>query len=251
MYTAAGQLGREQLVQHFSPLVKRIAHHLMARLPANVLLDDLVQNGMIGLLDAIGRYEEGFGAQFETYASQRIRGAMLDGLRENDWLPRNLRREMRRVESALQQLEQQNGRAPSESELAANLGMSLQDYQKLLLDARGHQLVYLEDFSTEDGDSFLDRHVGLSDSDPSQILEDKDMRREMVAAIAGLPEREQMVMALYYEEELNLREIGEVMGVTESRVCQLHSQAIARIRSRVLGELPAAIKGRRKVKSGG
>lgn len=251
MYTAAGQLNREQLVQQYSPLVKRIAHHLMARLPANVLLDDLVQNGMIGLLDAMGRYEEGFGAQFETYASQRIRGAMLDGLRENDWLPRNLRREMRRVESALQQLEQQNGRAPSEGELAENLGMSLQEYQKLLLEARGHQVVYLEDFSSEDGESFLDRHVGICDSDPSRLLEDKDMRREMVAAISALPEREQMVMALYYEEELNLREIGEVMGVTESRVCQLHSQAISRIRSRVFGEVPAASKGRRKVKDSG
>ena len=251
MYTAAGQLDREQLVQRYSPLVKRIAHHLMVRLPANVLLDDLVQNGMIGLLDALGRYEEGFGAQFETYASQRIRGAMLDGLRENDWLPRNLRREMRRVEAALQQLEQQNGRSPSEGELAANLGMSLQDYQKLLLDARGHQVVYLEDFTSDDGESFLDRHVGVNDEDPSRLLEDKDLRREMVAAIAALPEREQMVMALYYEQELNLREIGEVMGVTESRVCQLHSQAISRIRSRISGEVAKPCKARRKAKDSG
>ncbi len=246
MYTAAGQLEREQLVQRYFPLVKRIAHHLMARLPANVQFEDLVQNGMIGLLDAIGRYEEGFGAQFETYASQRIRGAMLDGLRENDWLPRHLRREMRRVEVAVQQLEQQQGRAPTEGELAASLGMSLPEYQKLLLEAQGHQMLYLEDFASEDGESFLDRHAGLSDMDPGLLVEDKDMRREMVAAIAALPEREQLVMALYYEEELNLREIGQILGVTESRVCQLHSQAISRIRSRVFGEAATKARGRRK-----
>lgn len=251
MYTATGQLDREQLVQHYSPLVKRIAHHLMARLPANVQLEDLVQNGMIGLLDALGRYEEGFGAQFETYASQRIRGAMLDGLRENDWLPRNLRREMRRLEAAIQQLEQQNSRAPSEGELAASLGMPLGEYQKLLQEAKGHQLVYLEDFASEEGEAFLDRHLGTSEDDPSRLLEDKDLRREMVEAIGALPEREQLLMALYYEEELNLREIGEVMGVTESRVCQLHSQAIARIRSRIFGEETAKPRVRRKAKDSG
>ena len=118
MYTAAGQPDREQLVQRFVPLVKRIAYHLMARLPPSVQFDDLVQNGMLGLLDAMGRYEEGFGAQFETYATQRVRGAMLDGLRENDWLPRNLRREFRRIEAAMNQLEHVHGRAPSERELA-------------------------------------------------------------------------------------------------------------------------------------
>lgn len=245
MYTAAGQLEREQLVQRYFPLVKRIAHHLMARLPANVQFEDLVQNGMIGLLDAIGRYEEGFGAQFETYASQRIRGAMLDGLRENDWLPRHLRREMRRVEVAVQQLEQRQGRAPTEGELAASLGMSLPEYQKLLLEAQGHQMLYLEDFAGEDDESFLDRHAGLSDMDPGRLLEDKDMREAMVAAIAALPEREQLVMALYYEEELNLREIGEVLGVTESRVCQLHSQAISRIRSRLFGDTGGKARSRR------
>jgi RNA polymerase sigma factor for flagellar operon FliA len=235
MYTAAGQLDREQLVQLYLPLVKRIAHYLMARLPANVLLEDLVQNGVIGLLDAMARYEKGLGAQFETYASQRIRGAMLDGLRENDWLPRQLRREMRRVEATLQQLEQQNGRMPSEGELAASLDMSLSEYQRLLQEARGHQLLYLEDFASEDGGDFLERHLGRSEEDPSVLLENKDLRQNLARAISALPEREQLLMALYYDEELNLREIGEIMGVTESRVCQLHSQAIARIRSRLFG----------------
>ncbi len=140
MYNAAGQINKDQLVQRFAPLVKRIAYHLMARLPSSVQVDDLVQNGMMGLLDAISRFEAGMGAQFETYAAQRVRGAMLDGLRENDWLPRSLRRDFRRIEVAIAQLEQHYGRAPSEQELADSLDMSLADYQKMLQDARGHQL---------------------------------------------------------------------------------------------------------------
>jgi len=250
MYTAAGQPDREQLVQRFVPLVKRIAYHLMARLPASIQFDDLVQNGMIGLLDALDRFQEGFGAQFETYATQRVRGAMLDGLRENDWLPRNLRRELRRIESAINQLEHEYGRAPSERELADNLGMTLADYQRTMQDARGHQLVYFEDFSGDGDEDFLERHFTDNDADPSNILEDRDIKATLVAAIGNLPEREKMMMALYYEQELNLREIGEVMGVTESRVCQLHSQAIARLRSQILGELPAAKKRRKEKPSG-
>lgn len=233
MYTASGTLERDQLVAQYAPLVKRIAYHLMAKLPASVQVDDIVQNGMLGLLDAINRYEDGLGAQFETYAVQRIRGAMLDGLRENDWLPRSLRRDMRRIEAAIHTLEQRNGRAPTESELADALGMSLSDYQKMLQEARGHQLVYFEDFREEQGEDYLDRHFGDSDSDPIEKLLDKDMRDVLVRAIEDLPEREKTVMGLYYEQELNLREIGEVLGVSESRVCQLHSQAVARLRSRL------------------
>lgn len=246
MYTAAGQLEKEQLVQHFAPLVKRIAYHLMSRLPSSVMVDDLVQNGMIGLLDAIDRFEAGFGAQFETYATQRIRGAMLDGLRENDWLPRSLRREMRRIEAAVHQLEQQSGRPPTEMELAASLGMTLADYQKMLQDARGHQLIYFEDLSGDGDEDFLERHFTDDNADPSRMLEDQDMRRHLVQAIEALPEREKLMMALYYEQELNLREIGDVMGVTESRVCQLHSQAIARLRARMLhgDAAPAKKRGR-------
>ncbi|MDP3439155.1 MAG: RNA polymerase sigma factor FliA [Azonexus sp.] len=246
MYTAAGQPDREQLVQRFVPLVKRIAYHLMARLPANVQFDDLVQNGMLGLLDAMDRFEDGFGAQFETYATQRIRGAMLDGLRENDWLPRNLRRELRRIEGAINALEHTHGRAPSERELAETLGMSLAEYQKTLQDARGHQLVYFDDFAGEGDEDFLERHFTDNDADPSNILEDKNVKASLVKAIDRLPEREKLMMALYYEQELNLREIGEVMGVTESRICQLHTQAIARLRSQFAGEVPAAKKRRKE-----
>lgn len=235
MYTATGKLEKDQLVERFVPLVKRIAQHLLARLPASVQLEDLVQNGMIGLLEAIGRYETGHGAQFETYATQRIRGAMLDSLRDADWLPRSVRREFRRVESMIHQLEQQFGRPPSERELADGLGMSLVDYQKLLQDARGHQVLYFEDFVDEDDEDFLSRHFTDDEADPAKMLAEQSVRTCLVTAIEALPEREKMVMALYYEQDLNLREIGEVLGVTESRVCQLHSQAIARLRVQVLG----------------
>ena len=248
MYNAAGQINKDQLVQRFAPLVKRIAYHLMARLPSSVQVDDLVQNGMMGLLDAINRFEAGMGAQFETYAAQRVRGAMLDGLRENDWLPRNLRRDFRRIEVAISQLEQQFGRTPSENELAAALGMNLADYQKMLQDARGHQLISFEDM-TEDGDEdFLERHFTDDSNEPSKVLEDESLRRMLVQGIESLPEREKLMMALYYEQDLNLREIGEVMGVTESRVCQLHTQAVARLRARIFGE--AGLK-RKKAKRNG
>ena len=234
MYTASGTLDRDQLAKHYAPLVKRIAYHLRAKLPASVQVEDIIQNGMLGLLDAMSRYEEGLGAQFETYAVQRIRGAMLDGLRENDWLPRSLRRDMRRIETAIHTLEQQKGRQPTEGELAESLGMPLGEYQKMLQEARGYQLVYFEEFTDGDDDDYLDRHsVGTEELDPLARLLDKNMRDVLVRAIGDLPDREKTVMGLYYEEDLNLREIGEVLGVSESRVCQLHSQAIARLRSRI------------------
>ena len=251
MYTAQGAPDKEQLVRQYSSLVKRLAFQLMAKLPASVQAEDLIQNGMIGLLDAIGRYEEGLGAQFETYAVQRIRGAMLDGLRENDWVPRGVRREMRRVEQAIHQLEHRHGRPPSESELAASLDTPLADYQKLPHEARGHQLIYLEDLSGDQEDDFLDRNVASPALDPLALLEDQDMKTALVRGIEALPEREKTVMALYYDDDLNLKEIGEILGVTESRVCQLHSQAIARLRAatQVGAAAPVAKRRGRKPKA--
>jgi RNA polymerase sigma factor for flagellar operon FliA len=249
MYTASGTLDRDQLVVQYAPMVKRIAYHLMARLPSSVQVEDIIQNGMLGLLDAINRYEEGLGAQFETYAVQRVRGAMLDGLRENDWLPRSLRRDMRRIEAAVSMLEQRFGRQPSESELADSLGMSLAEYQKMLQEARGHQLVYFEDFGDGDEEDFLERNFAGSEADPLEQLLNKDMREVLVRAIEDLPDREKTVMGLYYEQDLNLREIGEILGVTESRVCQLHSQAVVRLRSRIF-EGKICLPRRRQAASG-
>jgi RNA polymerase sigma factor for flagellar operon FliA len=233
MYVATTEQEVEVRVRELAPLVKRIAHHMMAALPPSVEIDDVIQSGMMGLLDAARRYQESEGAQFETYAVQRIRGAMLDGLRQCDWLPRGVRRSLRGVEKMISRLEQQNGRAPSEAELAKALDMPLADYQRLLQDARGYQIVSYEDFSADDDDSFLDRYAIDHDADPLHVLEDRGLREALVEGIDELPEREKLVMGLYYEQELNLREIGEVLGVSESRVCQIHTQAIARLRVRL------------------
>ena len=187
MYTASGTLDRDQLAKHYAPLVKRIAYHLMAKLPASVQVEDIIQNGMLGLLDAMNRYEEGLGAQFETYAVQRIRGAMLDGLRENDWLPRSLRRDMRRIETAIHTLEQQKGRQPTEGELAESLGMPLPEYQKMLQEARGYQLVYFEDFTDGDDDDYLDRHVIDNEANPLAMLQDAARAVRLVRPGGRLP----------------------------------------------------------------
>lgn len=234
MYQANGKLqSNEQYVAQYAPLVKRIAHHLAAKLPPSVQVDDLIQAGLIGLLDAVSHYDATQGAQFETYASQRIRGAMLDELRDADWAPRSARKSMRTIEAAVSKLEQQLGRSPGEQELARELQLPLEEYQQMLLDARGHQLVHYEDYRSEGEDDFFERHAADERPDPLGYIEDGAFRGALVEAIKLLPEREQLMMSLYYEEELNLKEIGAVLGVTESRVSQLHSQAVARLRSRL------------------
>jgi RNA polymerase sigma factor for flagellar operon FliA len=231
MYTVKGKADKNHLLTEHMPLVKRLAHQMRAKLPASVEVDDLVQAGMIGLLDAINRYEENHGAQFETYAVLRIRGAMLDELRSNDWMPRSTRQNMRKVEQAMAALQQQLGRPPSESEIAKSLKLPLAEYQEMLGDSGGHQLVYYEDFHDEDGnDSWLDRYA-VDDDDPLRALLETDFRQAVIDAIDNLPPREKILMGLYYEEELNLKEIGAVMGVSESRVSQLHSQAVGRLRT--------------------
>jgi RNA polymerase sigma factor for flagellar operon FliA len=195
-------------------------------------VDDLIQAGMIGLLDAVNRYEENHGAQFETYAVQRIRGAMLDELRNSDWLPRSVRQNMRKIEDAMNAMQQRLGRPPTESEVAKQLKMSLADYQELLSESGGHQLVYYEDFhDRDDGEHFLDRFTTDQTADPLQALMNTGFRQAVINAITALPEREKILMGLYYEQEMNLKEIGAVMNVSESRVCQLHSQAVARLRA--------------------
>jgi RNA polymerase sigma factor for flagellar operon FliA len=234
MYTAKGRLDANAMLKQYSPLVRRLAHQMIAKLPANVEIDDLIQVGMIGLSDALTRFDSAQGVQFETFATQRIRGAMLDELRGSDWMSRGDRRHQRSIEAAVHKLEQKFGRAPSESEIAKEMGLTLTDYQELLGKVRGTQLVHLEDMSGDDGDDdYLDRHVIDESANPLSLLNDHRMRAALVEAIKNLPEREQYVMSMYYEHDMNLKEIAAVLKVTESRVCQLHSQSIARLRSRL------------------
>jgi RNA polymerase sigma factor for flagellar operon FliA len=235
MYTAKGHLDRNAMIKQYQPLVRRLAHHMMAKLPANVQVDDLIQVGLLGLSEALTRYEAAQGVQFETFATQRIRGAMLDELRENDWMSRGSRKSQKEIEQAMRRLEHTLGRTPIESEIAAELKMSLGEYQTLLGKVRGTQLVYIEDMTrgNDDDDSFLDRHVANEEADPLSMLRDQRIRQALVQAIKNLPEREQFIMSMYYEKDMNLKEIAAVLEVTESRVCQLHSQSIARLRAKM------------------
>jgi len=239
MYTAKGTLdarpGTGPGIETYLPMVRRAAAKLVGRLPANVEMDDLIQAGMMGLMDAMQRYEDGHGAQFETFAMQRVRGAMLDELRGTDWVPRSVRKSQRDIAGAVHALEHKLHRAPSDTEIAAHLGVPLADYHEMLTDVRSAQLIYTDDYETPEGEAtYLDKHLPVDErSDPAAHLADRRFREALVAAIGDLPEREQYVMSMYYEHDMNLKEIAAVLGVTESRVCQLHSQSVARLRSRL------------------
>jgi RNA polymerase sigma factor for flagellar operon FliA len=235
MYTAKGTLDPQVNIENYLPMVRRAAARMIGRLPANVEMDDLVQAGVMGLMDAMQRYETGHGAQFETFAMQRVRGAMLDELRGTDWVPRSVRKNQRDISGAVHALENKLQRAPTDAEIAGHMALPLQDYHDMLSDVRGAQLVYADDYEAADGDThYLDRHLKPDDaSDPAAQLSDRRFREALVAAIENLPEREQYVMSMYYEHDMNLKEIAAVLGVTESRVCQLHSQSVARLRSKL------------------
>ena len=227
MYTAQGKIRQRDLLEEHLPLVRRQALSLQVRLPASVELDDLIQAGMIGLLDALNRYDACHGASFTTFASQRIRGAMLDELRSRDWVPRSVRRNTRALDEAIRRLEQHLGRPAEEREIAAALGVDLAEYHHLLMDANGSQLVALDDLPEDEGESLC----GEPHATPLAELLEGRRRADLVRAIEHLPEREKLLLGLYYQEDLNLKEIGAVLGVSESRVCQLHSQAVARLRA--------------------
>ena len=229
----AKSLNQGDFVKQYAPLVKRIAYHLMVRLPASVEVDDLIQVGLIGLMDAINRFDGSQGAQFESYATQRIRGSMLDDLRDADWLPRHIRQKSRQIEATISKLEQRLGRSPNEGEISREMGLPLDGYQSMLGDVKGNQLLYYEDFTDEDSSDFLERYLVNNMSDPLSLLHDEGFRQALIDAIEDLPEREKNLMGMYYEQDMNLKEIGAVMGVSESRVCQLHSQAVARLRAKM------------------
>ncbi|WP_414673655.1 MULTISPECIES: RNA polymerase sigma factor FliA [unclassified Methylophaga] len=232
MYSSqVSELSQHQLIEQHGGLVKRIAYHLVARLPHTVDVNDLIQAGMIGLLDASNQYKASQGASFETYAGIRIRGAMLDEIRRNDWAPRSVHRKAREIAEVMHQLEQQLGRAPLEQEVADALQMTLEQYHQQLQDASGHQVFSLDDMTDNqltDGESF-----GSDDIGPAEITENNNFEQALTEAIGALPERERLLMSLYYNEELNLKEIGEVLGVSESRVSQIHTQTVVRLRSKL------------------
>ena len=235
MYTAKGTLSPQTGIETYLPMVRRAAAKMIGRLPANVEMDDLIQAGVMGLMEAMQRYEHGHGAQFETFAMQRVRGAMLDELRGTDWVPRSVRKCQRDIAQAVRALEHRLQRAPLDTEIAAHLEVSLADYHEMLVDVRSAQLVYTDDYEVDEGGGhFIDRHTTPDErTDPAARLADRRFREALVAAIGDLPEREQYVMSMYYEHDMNLKEIAAVLGVTESRVCQLHSQSVARLRARM------------------
>jgi len=220
------------LVNQHAPLVKRIAHHLLMRMPSSVQLDDLIQSGMIGLLEAARKYDVSKGASFETYAGIRIRGAMLDEIRRGDWAPRSVHRKSRQVAEAVKTVESRTGTDAKDHEVAEELGMELETYYTILQDASGSRLFSFDDLTEGGDDSALESASGEI-SGPSDELQADMFRNQLAGAIDTLPEREKLVLALYYDEELNLKEIGEILGVSESRVSQIHSQAALRLRARL------------------
>jgi RNA polymerase sigma factor for flagellar operon FliA len=238
----------DAMVMRHAELVKRIAYHLAGRLPASVEVADLIQAGMLGLLEAASNYTADRGASFETYAGIRIRGAMLDALRKLDWAPRSVHRKARAAAAAVRELESEFGREARDGEIATRMGISLEEYHKIAQDAASCRIASLDDSNAED-DSLLGR-VEDERSDPFLDASDEGFRHALSAAIQELPERERLVMSLYYDDELNLKEIGAVLKVTESRVCQLHGQALMRLKARLVDwrdriEQPAARAGQR------
>jgi len=214
------------LVARHAELVKRIAYHLAGRLPASVEVEDLIQAGMVGLIEAASGFSNDRGASFETYAGIRIRGAMIDALRKLDWAPRSVHRKARAVAAAIREVEAISGREARDTEIAGQMDLSLEDYHRIVQDAAGCRLASMEEVSEV---------VEVADRDADLLAEAEtgQMRKALAEAITGLPERERLIMSMYYDDELNLKEIGAVLDISESRVCQLHGQAVARLRARL------------------
>lgn len=225
------QIDKTSLLEQHTVLVKRIAYHLLARLPASVQVDDLIQSGMIGLFEAANNFDNSKGASFETFAGIRIRGAMLDEIRRGDWTPRSVHKNSRMISEAIKQLESQLGRDVSDIEVAEKLDISLNEYHHMLSEVSTGKILGIDDLGVnEDAIKFGDECLG---DDPYQAIEQSSFKKSLVQCIKSLPEREALVLSLYYDEELNLREIGQVLEVSESRVSQIHSQAMHRLKARM------------------
>jgi len=233
LYTAEGVINKNSLWERYYPLIRHEALKLQVRLPASVDVDDLIQAGGIGLLHALERFDASQGASFATYAVQRIRGSMLDELRSRDWAPRSVRRQAREMAKAIGELEQTLGRTATESEIAQSLKIDITEYRQALLDTNNSQLYSYDEWHEIHGES-CEPVIDESDGgNPLNFLMESNLRSQVIDAIEQLPEREKLVLTLYYQEELNLKEIGAVLEVGESRVSQLHSQAIKRLRGRL------------------
>jgi RNA polymerase sigma factor for flagellar operon FliA len=222
---------RNELVERHAPLVKRIAHHLIARLPASVLVDDLIQAGMIGLLEASRNFDGTKGASFETFAGIRIRGSMLDEIRKGDWTPRSVHKNGRAITEAINQVERETGRDARDIDIAEKLDVNLASYHQMLREVNAGKIIGIEDMGVSE-DVVSNAQTKGSDS-PFEDLLQGSFQKALAHAITTLPEREAIVLSLYYDEELNLREIGEVLDVSESRVSQIHSQAMLKLKSRM------------------
>ena len=220
-------------VEEFAPLVKRIAYHMMMRMPASVQVDDLIQAGMIGLIEAAQKYDTSRGASFETYAGIRIRGAIVDEMRRGDWAPRSVHRNSRRIAQAIKTVEARTGREAQDVDVAAELGISLDEYFEMLQDSNSSRLYSYEETFGEEDSNIDASETSSAFASPFEGLQRDGLKKALAAAIAQLPERERMVLALYYDQELNLKEIGLVLGVSESRISQIHSQAAARLKTRL------------------
>jgi RNA polymerase sigma factor for flagellar operon FliA len=231
-YDQYGNINNQQaFLEKYSVLVKRIAHHLIGRLPPSVQVEDLIQAGMIGLLEAQKNYDNSKGASFETYAGIRIRGAMLDDIRRGDWVPRSVHKYNREISQAISVLEGELNRDPTDTEVAKYLGMSLDQYHSVITDINCSRIVGIEDLGvSEDVISPFDSD---DENAPFKGVADESFRKALVESIKSLPEREALVLSLYYDEELNLKEIGEVLGVSESRVSQILSQTMQRLRTKL------------------
>lgn len=219
----------DDLVTEHVELVNRIAHHLIARLPSSVDVNDLKQSGMVGLLEAANNFDASRGASFKTYAGIRIRGAMLDDIRKHDWTPRSVHHKYRQVTEAINAIEGETGQAACAEEISARVGISIDDYHKILADSASSRLFSFEE--TLEEPTLQRKPPSSATPRPDQVLYESQFREQLGGSIDQLPERERLVLSLYYEQELNMKEIGAVLDVSESRVCQIHGQAVMRLRA--------------------